>query len=177
MEKKRKRSITRTIILALLALAIGYTVYATATQEKVKQLKVGDPAPDFVLKDMQGNEHKLSDYKGQGVFLNFWGTWCPPCVREMPAMDRQYKAFQGQGVQMLAINIAQTDFEVQSFIDSYNLSFPVVIDRSKDVMTKYNIDQLPATILVAPDGTIQQVVPPGEMSESTIATYLESIKP
>ena len=55
----------------------------------------------------------MSDYKGQGVLLNFWGTWCKPCKKEMPAMERQYKAFKDQGVQILAVNIAQSDFEVQ----------------------------------------------------------------
>src|SRR5690606_16735654 len=128
--KKRNRAIMRSAILALLVLAIGYTIYNSVTAEDVEVLRVGDKAPDFALKDMDGNQHKLSDYEGEGVFLNFWGTWCEPCVREMPAMENQYQDFEEQGVHTLAVNIAQSDFEVQSFVDRFDLSFPVAIDRS-----------------------------------------------
>lgn len=176
MEKKQKRSIIRTIILSVLVVAMGYTLYATATKDKVDLLKVGDDAPDFVLKDMQGNEHKLSDYKGQGVFLNFWGTWCEPCEKEMPAMDRQYEVYKNQGVQVLAVNIAQSDFEVQTFINNYDLKFPVVIDKTKSVMTQYNIDPLPTTILISPEGKVKQIIT-GSMTDEQIANFMESIKP
>ncbi|WP_054767204.1 thiol-disulfide oxidoreductase ResA [Lysinibacillus parviboronicapiens] len=176
MEKKKKRLVTRTIILVILALAIGYTVYGTATKEKVELVAVGSEAPDFTLVDLNGEKHKLSDYRGQGVFLNFWGTWCKPCEKEMPAMDRQYKAFKDQGVQTLAVNIAQTDFEVQSFVDNYDLSFPVVIDKTKDVMTAYNVGNLPATVMIDPYGKVAKIIT-GEMTEANIASYMELVKP
>lgn len=174
--RKMNRAIMRSAILALLVLAIGYTIYNSVTAEDVEFLRVGDKAPDFALQDMEGNPHKLSDYRGEGVFLNFWGTWCEPCVKEMPAMDRQYKEFEEQGVQVLAVNIAQSDFEVQSFVDRFDLSFPVVIDKSKSVMTAYNIRPLPTTILVNPEGEIERIVT-GEMSEQDIIGFMEEIRP
>ncbi len=174
--KKQKRAVIRTTILAILIAAIGYTIYNSATAEDVTVLKVGDKAPDFTLVDLEGNNHKLSDYAGQGVFLNFWGTWCKPCAKEMPAMDRQYEVFSDQGVQVLAVNIAQSDFEVQSFADQYDLSFPVVIDKTKSVMTAYSIRPLPTTVLVNPDGDIQRIIT-GEMTEQDIEGFMEEIKP
>lgn len=176
MDKKQKRSLTRGIILVLLVVAIAYTVYATATKDKVKVLKVGSQAPDFELVDLDGNTHRLSDYEGQGVFLNFWGTWCEPCKKEMPAMDRQYTEYKNQGVQILAVNIAQSEFEVQKFIKSLNVHFPVVIDKTKSVMTAYNIRPLPTTILVNPEGKVEKIIT-GEMTEAQIASYMQSIKP
>ena len=80
LDRKKKRTVIRTVILAILAAAIIYTIYISATKDKVQLLEVGDQAPDFALTDLEGNSHKLSDYEGQGVFLNFWGTWCEPCV-------------------------------------------------------------------------------------------------
>ncbi|GLC87200.1 thiol-disulfide oxidoreductase ResA [Lysinibacillus piscis] len=176
MEKKQKRLVVRTIILIVLAMAIGYTVYGTATQKKVELIAVGSEAPDFTLVDLNGEKHKLSDYKGQGVFLNFWGTWCPPCEKEMPAMNRQYQVFKDQGVQTLAVNIAQTDLEVQDFVDRYKLTFPVVIDKTKSVMTAYNVDNLPATVLIDPDGKVVKIIT-GEMTEGNIASFMELVKP
>lgn len=176
MEKKKKRLVIRTIILAVLVLAIGYTVYGTATKDKVELIAVGSKAPDFTLVDLNGEKHKLSDYKGQGVFLNFWGTFCPPCEKEMPAMDRQYQVFKDQGVQTLAVNVAETDFEVQNFVDRHELSFPVVIDKTKSVTTTYNVGSLPATLLIDPDGKVVKITT-GEMTEGQIADYMELVKP
>ena len=65
------------------------------SKDKVKVLAVGDNAPDFELVDLEGNKHRLSDYRGQGVFLNFWGTWCAPCKKEMPHMEKMHKDFEG----------------------------------------------------------------------------------
>lgn len=91
-------------------------------------------------------------------------------------MDRQYKEYEEQGVHILAVNIAQSDFEVQSFADRFDLSFPIAIDRSKSVMTAYNIRPLPTTVLVNPEGDIQRIVT-GEMSEQDIKGFMEEIKP
>lgn len=176
MEKKQKRSLMRTIILSILVIAIGYTIYATATKDEVDILKEGDDAPDFTLVDMNGVQHKLSDYKGKGVFLNFWGTWCKPCEKEMPAIENQYQVYKDQGVQVLAVNIAQSDFEVNKFIKQRNLHFPVVIDKTKSVMTQYNIDPLPTTILISPEGKIEKIYP-GGLTEEQIAAFMELIKP
>jgi len=178
MDKKKKRSITRAVILVFLLAAIVYTVYTSATSDKVKVLQVGDKAPDFELVDLYESDlkHRLSDYEGKGVFLNFWGTWCEPCKKEMPAMSRQYATYQDQGVEVLTVNIAQTEFEVKKFLESLDVHFPAAIDETKAVMTAYNVDLLPATILINPEGKVEKVIT-GEMSESQIGAHMESIKP
>ncbi len=176
MDKKRKRSIIRGIILVLLVVAIGYTIYSSVTKEKVEVITKRGPAPDFELVGLDGKTYRLSDYKGEGVFLNFWGTWCEPCKREMPAMDRQYEVFKDQGVNLLTVNIAQSEFEVENFLNNLGVDFPTVIDKTKDVMTAYNIRPLPTTILISPDGKVKDIIT-GEMSEADIVSYMESIKP
>ncbi|CAM5181136.1 Peroxiredoxin OS=Ureibacillus acetophenoni OX=614649 GN=SAMN05877842_10426 PE=4 SV=1 [Ureibacillus acetophenoni] len=176
MDKKRKRSIVRGIILVLLVVAFGYTIYSSFTKDKVEVLQNGDQAPDFQLVGLDGKTYRLSDFKGEGVFLNFWGTWCEPCKREMPAMDRQYDVYKDQGVNLLTINIAQSEFEVESFLRDLGVDFPTAIDTTKDVMTTYNIVPLPTTILISPEGKVKDIIT-GEMSEADIVSYMESIKP
>lgn len=176
MDKKRKRSIIRGIILGVLVVAIGYTIYSSVTKEKVEVLQKGDHAPNFELVGLDGKTYRLSDLKGEGVFLNFWGTWCEPCKREMPAMDRQYAIYKDQGVNLLTINIAQSEFEVESFLNNLGVSFPVAIDKTKSVMTAYNVQPLPTTVLISPDGTVKDIIT-GEMNEKKIAAFMESIKP
>jgi len=125
---------------------------------------------------MNGERHQLSEYKGQGVFLNFWGAWCKPCEREFPLMDKQYQEVKEQGLQILAVNIGESDFVVQKFIDRKGLTFPVLIDDNKSVMETYNINPLPTTILINPEGKIEKIIT-GEMSEESIKQYMEQILP
>lgn len=176
MEKKQKRFYIRLVLLILMVGAIIFTIYSNLSKEKNSVLQVGDEAPDFVLTDMNGERHQLSEYKGQGVFLNFWGTWCKPCEREFPLMDKQYQVVKEQGLQILAVNIGESDFVVQKFIDRKGLTFPVLVDDNKSVMETYNINPLPTTILINPEGKIEKIIT-GEMSEESIKQYMEQILP
>ncbi|MER2088975.1 MAG: thiol-disulfide oxidoreductase ResA [Sporosarcina sp.] len=171
--KKKTRLIIRTIVLLLLVSAVVYTI---VSKDKVKVLAVGDKAPDFELVDLEGNKHRLSDYKGEGVFLNFWGTWCPPCKKEMPYIERQHNAFAEKGVHVLSVNIAEPHLKVETFRDQYGLTFPIVIDKSKSVMEVFNVGILPATYLINKDGKIEQIIT-REMSEDEIISFMESIQP
>ena len=139
MGKKQLRLVMRTSILAVLAIALAYTLYANYTKEDNKAVAKNEPVPDFVLTDLEGNTHKLSDYRGQGVFLNFWGTWCKPCEAEMPNMNNQYAVYKDQGVQILAVNVGEPKVSINSFAAKYNLDFPILIDQSDAVQDAYGV--------------------------------------
>lgn len=176
MKKKKNRLILRSVILAIMLIAIGYTLYANLTKETRGEMKIGDKAPDFILYDMDGNDHQLSDYKGKGIFLNFWGTWCKPCEREMPYMNNQYKVYKDQGVEILAVNVGEPDFLINKFVDKHDLVFPILKDKNNDVQILYNIIPLPTTILINPEGIITGIET-GELPEAKIKGMMESIKP
>lgn len=173
---KKRRLITRTIILFVLAAAVIYTLYANFTKDHHQKVAAGDLAPDFVLTDMQGNKHRLSDYRGQGVFLNFWGTWCPPCKKEMPYINNQYNQFKDKGVQVLSVDIQESELAVNQFAERYKLDFPIMIDKDKEVMTVYGVDLLPATFLIDQNGRVVKYHT-GELSENMIRDFMEKIKP
>ncbi|ADE71381.1 MULTISPECIES: thiol-disulfide oxidoreductase ResA [Priestia] len=172
---KKKRLIIRTVILAVLLCAVGYTLYAQFFADKQK-VSVGDKAPDFILRDVNGETHQLSDYKGKGVFLNFWGTWCKPCKQEMPAMEKQYASYKKQGVEILAVNVAETNIAVEQFAKQYELSFPILMDKDSQVLGAYGIDPLPTTFLIDKNGKIVDSFI-GGLEESKIKEYMEEIKP
>ncbi|WP_059170998.1 thiol-disulfide oxidoreductase ResA [Bacillus sp. FJAT-27445] len=173
---KKRRLAIRAIILVLLASAVAYTLFANFTKEERTRAKTGDMAPDFVLTDLEGNTHRLSDYKGQGVFLNFWGTWCKPCEEEMPYINNQYKEFKDKGVQVLAVNINESNVAVESFADRYGLSFPIPLDKNSQVMNAYGVGQLPATFLVDKDGKIVRYHT-GQLTEQAVKEFMASIQP
>ncbi|MDQ0232915.1 thiol-disulfide oxidoreductase ResA [Metabacillus malikii] len=172
---KKKRLLMRSIILIILICALGYTLYSNFFINKEK-VKIGDKAPDFVLKDLDGKEHQLSDYRGKGVFLNFWGTWCEPCEREMPYMQNQYEYYKSQGVEVLAVNIAESNIAVESFSNALNLTFPIVLDKDRQVLQAYGVDPLPTTFLINPEGEVVHITS-GSLSERLVRDFMEQIKP
>lgn len=174
-KKKRNRLIVRTVILILLAAAI---IYAVFSKDEFTALGVGDMAPDFELVDLEGNKHRLSDYRGEGVFLNFWGTWCPPCKREMPHMEKVHKELDGDGVNILTINIKDTLTAVENFRTSFEdeLTFPIMRDTTESVKEIYNFKPLPTTFIIDANGKIKEIIS-REMSEDEIRTIMLGIRP
>ncbi|MDZ5471154.1 thiol-disulfide oxidoreductase ResA (plasmid) [Bacillus sp. 31A1R] len=174
---KKQRLVMRTVILILLAAAVGYTLYANFTKDEVERVAKGKIAPDFVLTDLNGQKHRLSDYEGKGVFLNFWATWCKPCEREMPYMNNQYQNYKDQGVEIIAVNVAESDVAVKEFANRYQLQFPIVIDKDQQVMTAYGVNPLPITFLIDKNGEVVDVHRGEIPTEELLIELLEKIKP
>lgn len=177
MNKKKKRLIVRSIILAVLAVAVGYTFYTNLTKEARGNIQKGDKAPDFVLTDLSGKERQLSDYKGKGVFLNFWGSWCEPCKKEMPHMEKLAKEFKDQGVEVLAVNVGDSELQTKKFAKQYGLTFPIAIDSTKEVQDAYGINPLPATFMISPEGKVEEIVIGGLVKEEQVRALFEKVKP
>lgn len=173
---KKQRLVMRTVILLVLGAAVAYTLYANLTKDDKQKVAVGKEAPDFVLVDMDGKKHQLSDYKGQGVFLNFWGTYCKPCEDEMPYINNQYHQFKDQGVQVLAVNVSESKLAVSKFSDRHNLDFSILLDKDGQVQSAFGINLLPATFLVDKDGKVVEYFT-GQLTENTVREFMEKIKP
>ena len=173
---KKRRFWMRTVILSVLVAAVGYSLYANFTKDKVQKVEIGHKAPDFALVDLNGQKHQLSDYEGQGVFLNFWGTFCKPCEEEFPYIDNQYKHFKDEGVQVLAVDVGETEFAVRRFVERHGLTFPVVIDHSEEVQTAYGINPLPITFLIDKDGTVVKSHT-GQLTEEMVHDFMKQIQP
>lgn len=174
--KKRRRFVMRVIVLFILVGAVVYTLFANFNKEKIERAAVGSAAPDFILIDLDGNEHQLSDYRGQGVFLNFWGTFCKPCEKEMPFMENQYNAYKDQGVQTLAVNVGESELSVGKFAERFQLTFPIVIDSDDEVQEAYGVNPLPITFLIDKDGIIVKSHT-GQLTEEMVQQFMEQIKP
>jgi peroxiredoxin len=172
---KKKRLWLRTAILIVLASALCYTLYANFFTNKEK-VRVGSTAPNFLLQDLSGNEYELENFRGKGVFLNFWGTYCKPCEKEMPYMENQYKHFKDQGVEILAINVDEAPLVIKNFVNQYNLTFPVPVDKGSQVLHAYGVGPIPSTFLIDKDGKVMKIIT-GSMTEKMVYDYMNMIKP
>lgn len=175
LQMKKRRFFIRTGILLVMLAALCYTMYNSvfAKQDRVKE---GSIAPNFVLQSVDGDRIELKDLKGKGVFLNFWGTWCGPCKQEFPYMANQYEVFKDRGVEIVAVNVAESKIAVKNFMESYGVNFPVAMDKDRQVTDAYDIGQLPTTLLLNPEGKVIKVIK-GTMTERQIYEYMNLIKP
>ena len=135
------------LILSLCSLPLFAGQSMTAIPGKVM-------APDFELSDMDGKTHRLSDYRGKTVIINFWTTWCPPCREEIPSMNRAYAVLAEENVEILAINMGEDEDTIFIFTADYPADFPFLLDREGAVIAEWPVKGLPTTYVVAPDGSI-----------------------
>ena len=117
----------------------------------------GLPLPDFTLTDMQGNSHTLSDYKGKVVMLNFWATYCGPCIKEMPSMQRLKEKMTGKPFTILAVDMAEESADVSAFLSKHNIKvdFPLLLDPDGTVVEQWMISAVPTTFILDPTGKIR----------------------
>ncbi len=117
----------------------------------------GQPAPDFALKSITGENLRLSEFRGEVVMINFWATWCGPCRQEMPLLDELYRRYQKVGFQLLGINIDDDRRSAVKMVRVLGVGFPVLLDERKDVSRLYDIDAMPATLLIDRTGIVRYV--------------------
>ena len=139
--------------------------------------EVGKLAPDFQLEDLEGQSISLSDFRGKPVLINFWATWCPPCRDEMPYLQQIYEEWSGKGLVVLAIDIGESPSKVKEFLQSQELSLPVLLDAKENVAREYNITGIPTTFFIDKDGTIQVKLIGAFPSKEAIENQLGSIIP
>ncbi len=128
------------------------------TNQPTMQTKaeVGKPAPDFTLTDLDGKEWHLNDLKGKVVFLNFWATWCQPCVEEMPAMETLNKRLAIAPFKMITILSNDRPEFAQKMVQRVGATFPVLIDPNSIVGDQYGLTGVPETFIIDADGIVRE---------------------
>lgn len=172
---KRNRLAFRSIILLILVGAAAFALYQNVFADKDK-VQVGKAAPNFITTDLEGNTVSLKELQGKGVFLNFWGTWCKPCEKEMPYMNELYSSYKEKGVEILALNADETEIAVKNFADQYTLAFPIAIDKGQEILNTYGVGPLPTTFLIDKNGKVIRKIT-GTQTKEQIEGYLREITP
>jgi peroxiredoxin len=150
--RERLKAIVFFLVVSTVA---GYFVYREVTRVGAPGvINIGQQAPDFSIKDQSGNLVKLSDHRGKVVFLNIWGTWCLPCIEEMPAMETLNRKFKDRKFQMMAVSI-DNDWEiVNDFYKKYNLTLPAFLDPGHQIAELYKVYKYPETFLIDASGNV-----------------------
>lgn len=150
---KKYRRLIQIVILSAVVIVGVFTIAGNVFTEKEELPKIGGQAPNFTLKNMQGENVQLDDYKGKHIILNFWGTFCEPCVREMPLLQQYYDQYEDQGVVVLGVNLDEPYATVNGFLRSNDVTFPVLLDDDT-VRRRYGVMHYPTTFFIRSDGVI-----------------------
>lgn len=139
--------------------------------------KVGEAAPDFVAISPEGEIVHLSDFKGQPVWLNFWGSWCPPCRAEMPDIQAAYQQLQPQGLTLLAVSLGDKPSEAMNFAKLNSVTFDILLDPDRTLTSPtYPIYNFPTHIFIDADGIVRKIVL-SEMSTDQAIAAAQSVLP
>ena len=151
--------------------------------DKKEEERALTPAPlaDLELTDQFGNVHRLEDYKGKVVFLNFWATWCGPCRNEMPDIQKLYEEYAAQGdeAEVVILGVAGPEIgqersaeDIAAFMEENGYTYPVLMDESSEMFMQYGISAFPTTFMIDKDGNVYGYVP-GQMTEDIMRSIID----
>ena len=141
------RNLARTMLFFLVAAIANFGL----------ALDLEEPAPDFTLASNQGENIRLDDLHGEVVMINFWATWCGPCLQEMPLLDELYQKYESAGFTLLGINVEDQDdsAKVNEMIEKLQVSFPILYDVESIASELYSVDAMPSTVFVDREGNFR----------------------
>lgn len=173
----------RNLALIVVIALVGASVYLVSSSgsrpasEWVKSVVAGEPAPDFQLEDTEGRQVSLSALRGKVVLVNFWATWCPPCIEEMPSMERLNEVMSGDDFVMLAINVEENGRSVvPAFLKRTPYTFPILYDDKGLVHKSYGVFKFPESFIILKDGTVaEKIIGPLNWSNPDTIAYLKGL--
>jgi peroxiredoxin len=160
----RKLGLQSLLVVVLIMIGVGIIVLLQTKDSSLNltgspRLGQGEPAPDFSLPGLDGQMVRLADYRGKVVLLNIWATWCPPCVEEMPSMEKLYQTLKGEDFEILAVSMDESGAQaVGPFMEKHRLNFPALTDTKGAIKSLYLTTGVPESFIIDKDGIIVEKV-------------------
>jgi cytochrome c biogenesis protein CcmG/thiol:disulfide interchange protein DsbE len=154
----RKGGLSLSSMVLLTGIAMVVIVFGLQLARQQQTQPESGPAPDFTLTTFDGEEIRLSDLRGQIIFLNFWASWCGPCLDEAPDLQRVYERYQDRGVEFIGIAYTDTDWKSLDFIEQFSLTYPNGPDRGNIISDDYNIQGVPESFVINREGQVVHTI-------------------
>lgn len=148
----------RLLTLGLAVLALAAVLPAAAQGYQVRAWPAGQRVPELAMRDMSGHLWRLPDLRGKAVLINFWASWCEPCLNEMPSLQTMAELYGPDKLLVLAVNFKQSNPTIENFVQKTALQLPVLPDPQGLVARQWGVKAFPTTVLVAADGKVHAVV-------------------
>jgi peroxiredoxin len=177
-----KTSIQSVLLIFLIIAGVGIIVLLQTKDSYfdlsgTSRINKGVPAPEFTLPDLDGNMVNLADYKGKIVLLNIWATWCPPCVEEMPSMEKLYQELKDEDFEILAVSIDVSGGNVVApFMKKHQLSFAALTDTQGTLKNLYQTTGVPESFIIGKDGIIaEKIIGPRDWATPEVINYFRNL--
>ncbi len=141
----------------LAAFALASALMLAWPDETSATAQLHQSAPDFTLASLSGSNLRLQEQRGNVVMLNFWATWCGPCRREMPQLNRLYGKYRDAGFVLLGVNVDEDRARAAGLAQKLGVQFPVLFDPAQSVTRLYDLGSMPATVLIDRDGRVRYI--------------------
>ncbi len=164
------------VSLGLTLLLAGVLMWRVAPHLRVHRVDVGDNAPSFELAGDGGSGARLEDYRGKYVLLNFWATWCAPCVEEVPSLNSLQREFEANGLVVLGVSVDENKEAYDQFLENFDVTFPTVRDPEMGVASLYGTNIYPESYLIDRDGmVVRKYIGPENWMRPEIVNYFRSL--
>ncbi|HUO76393.1 MAG TPA: TlpA disulfide reductase family protein [Thermodesulfovibrionales bacterium] len=167
------------IVIAIFVSAIALIIFSVKREEtpKTKAAVVGLNAPGFLLDDPSGKTYTLSELKGSVVFINFWATWCPPCIEEIPSIQNLYNGFKDKKEFRMVTILYKDDYDkAMAFLKQNNYTLPVLIDREGKAAKAYGLTGVPETYIVDKQGVLREkVIGPADWNSTQADSLISNL--
>ena len=151
-------------------------LYFGITEDPYRPIERGEPAPDFSLPTLAGGSLELAQFQGKLVVLNFWATWCPPCVEEMPSLERLSRQGAERNLEVVTVSVDQDLSVLQDFIAQHDLTLPVASDPQRQVAVLYGTYKYPESYIISPQGIVHdKMIGAIDWDEARIREHLFSL--
>jgi thiol-disulfide isomerase/thioredoxin len=141
------------VVTALLHATVALCLLAPPSAHSAGALEpwTGGATPALILKNLAGEEIRLDAFRGRTVIVNFWATWCAPCVAEMPSLQRLRDRMAPDGIEVIAVNLQENAGRIRPFVERLDITFPVVRDHDGSVRSAWGVSVFPTSFVVGPD--------------------------
>lgn len=157
-------------------LALAAALFLLALAGCSRRAQPGQAAPDFHLTLRTGQQVSLANYRGRVLVLNFWASWCPPCVQETPSLNAMAQRFPRHRVVVLGVSIDQDPVAYRLFLARYHIAFPTTRQPSQQLMHRYGTRQIPETYIIGPDGRLaRKLVSAADWTAPAMIAYLQRL--
>ena len=172
-----KNKVDRGIKIAIGALLVALAWVIVKTMQE-PMVDAGDTAPKFTVTTDSGTKLSPANFGGKAMLLNFWATWCAPCVQEVPSLNELQKQLAGSGLVVLGISVDRNESTYKNFLKRFNIAFQTVRDPEEDISSSYGTYKFPETYLIDRNGKVLQkyIGPPQKgWTDPEIVNYLRSL--
>ena len=179
--KKRKNTQLLLTILIVFVACVLLIVFLRKERGSIiktaKMIQRGSKVPNFTFPNINGKEVSLADQRGKVVLVNVWATWCPPCRREMPSMQRLYEKFKGKNFDILAVSIDSESREaVEPFMRKMNLTFPALLDPGETIRPLYGITGVPESFIIDQQGIlVEKIIGPINWATPEVFRFIQDL--